>query len=88
MVEILLPSSPTAFEGSIAGASDFEEYVAASIDALSTFKYSPPASLLDFLIYEKGLSSLTHFVDNKFQLWKRVNTTLARGVQLMLSIWL
>lgn len=78
MVEILLPSSHTKWEGTVARSSDFELRVDNAIDALKTFKYSPPASLLDFLIHEKGLSALTHYVDNKYQLWLEGEDYLAQ----------
>jgi hypothetical protein len=82
MVETLLPSSSTSWEKATARASDFEANVLSAIDALKTFKYSPPASLLDFLIYEKGLSELTHFVENKYELWTEGEDYLAiRGTE-------
>jgi hypothetical protein len=90
MVQAILPqSSSTDWERAVARAGDVEPLVQNAIAALKTFKYSPPSSLLDYLIYERGLADLTTFVSNKYQLWNEGEEFLEkRGTDAALQIGL
>lgn len=90
MVQAILPqSSSTDWERAVARAGDVEPLVQNAIAALKTFKYSPPSSLLDYLIYERGLADLTAFVSNKYQLWSEGEEFLEkRGTDAALQIGL
>jgi hypothetical protein len=90
MVQAILPqSSSTSWEQAVAIAGDYDPLVSNAIAALKTFKYTPPSSLLDFLIYERGLADLTPYVTNKYELWTEGGEFLAkRGTEAALQIGL
>jgi hypothetical protein len=77
----LLPSSSTKFERALSEAIDPTPRVSGAITSLHGIKFTPPPSLLPFLVYEYGLGELTPYVPNLYELinegvrWTRVRGT-------------
>lgn len=83
MSQILLPTNSTPWEKAVADALAPVELVAGSIGTIRGTKLaSPPPSFLPFLIWEYGLSELTPYVPNLYDLidegidWQRVRGTI------------
>lgn len=82
MTQALLPSNSTPWEKAVANALAPEQVVVDAIGAIRGTKLtSPPPSFLPFLIWEYGLSELTPYVPNLYDLieegieWQRVRGT-------------
>jgi hypothetical protein len=79
----LLPASSTAFERALSEATDPTARLSGAITSLHGIKFTPPPSLLPYLVYEYGLGELTPYVPNLYELigegvaWTRVRGTPA-----------
>jgi len=77
----LLPSSSSRFERALSEATDVTPRVSGAITSLHGIKFTPPPSLLPFLVYEYGLGELTPYVPNLYELinegvkWTRIRGT-------------
>lgn len=84
MLSDLLPANSTEWERLMANSVEFGDDIENATGAIKALKMvSPPSSLLPFLAYEYGLSSLQPYVPNLFELleqgidWQRLRGTPA-----------
>lgn len=79
----LLPASSTKFERALSEATDPTARLSGAIASLHGFKFTPPPTVLPYLVYEYGLGELTPYVPNLYELipegvaWTRLRGTPA-----------